>query len=418
VSGLGRDDGGGGAVAEAVGDAGTDAVTTRVHAPAIVTGARWPAALVLENGKVYRGDGFGARVESIGEVVFNTSITGYQEIVSDPSYCGQIVAMTATQIGNVGVNQADLEARRVAGAGLVIRELSPLTASWRADGGLAAWLEASGVPGIEGIDTRALTRCLRDQGAMRGAITPAAGDLAEVLDRVRRAPKMDGLDLVPRVTCAASYTWSEATWRAEDDGRAVAPPPIAYHVVAYDFGMKENILRALRQVGCRVTVVPASTPARAALALGADGFFLSNGPGDPAAVSYGIEAVRALCASGKPVFGICLGHQILGLALGGRTRKLPFGHHGGNHPVLDRTTGKVEITSQNHGFIVDPASLPSGVIATHENLFDGSNEGIAVDGQPIFSVQYHPEASPGPHDASYLFARFAEHLRKAAQQAP
>jgi carbamoyl-phosphate synthase small subunit len=376
-------------------------------------GARWPVALVLENGNVYRGEGFGARVESIGEVVFNTSISGYQEIISDPSYCGQIVVMTATQIGNVGVNGLDVEARRVACAGFAIRELSPLPASWRAEASLASWLDASAVPGIDGIDTRALTRCLRDHGAMRGAITPHVAEIPAVLERVRAAPKMDGLDLVPRVTCAARYEWTEPTWRALDDTRAAAPPPIAYHVVAYDFGMKETILRQLRDVGCRVTVVPATTPARDALALGADGFFLSNGPGDPAAVAYGVAATRELCASGKPVFGICLGHQILGLALGARTLKLPFGHHGANHPVLDKTTGKVEITSQNHGFIVDPASLPSGVSQTHENLFDHSNEGIAVDGKPIFSVQYHPEASPGPHDASYLFARFADHLRKA-----
>jgi len=380
---------------------------------------RWPAALVLENGRVFRGMGFGARAESIGEVVFNTSITGYQEIVSDPSYCGQIVVMTAPQIGNVGVNRADVEAPRVACAGLAIRELSPITASWRAEDALPPWLERHGVPGLEGIDTRALTRVLRDEGAMRGAIAaiPAEGaadaEIAAVLARVRAAPVMDGLDLVPRVTSAGRYEWTEPTWRADDDGRAVPPPPIAHHVVAYDFGIKQNILRQLRDIGCRVTVVPATTPARDALALGADGFFLSNGPGDPAAVSYGVAAVRELCASGRPVFGICLGHQILGLALGARTRKLPFGHHGGNHPVLDRTTGKVEITSQNHGFVVDPETLPSGVHVTHENLFDHSNEGIAVAGKPIFSVQYHPEASPGPHDASYLFARFREHLRGA-----
>jgi len=378
-----------------------------------MTQTRWPAALVLENGKLFRGEGYGAHVESIGEVVFNTSITGYQEIISDPSYCGQIVVMTATQIGNVGVNRSDTEARRVACAGFAIRELSPRTASWRADDSLASWLDQSGVPGIDGIDTRALTRCLRDGGAMRGAITPQVDDIAAVLERVRQAPRMDGLDLVPRVTCAERYEWSEPSWRALDDGRAIATPPISYHVVAYDFGMKENILRQLRDVGCRVTVVPATTPAKVALALGADGFFLSNGPGDPAAVDYGVAAARELCGSGKPVFGICLGHQILGLALGGRTLKLPFGHHGANHPVLDKTTGKVEITSQNHGFIVDPASLPSGVQLTHENLFDHSNEGIAVDGKPIFSVQYHPEASPGPHDASYLFARFRDYLRRA-----
>jgi len=375
--------------------------------------ARWRAALVLENGNVYRGEGYGARVESIGEVVFNTALTGYQEIISDPSYCGQIVVMTATQIGNVGVNHSDVEARRVACAGFAIRELSPIASSWRAEATLGHWLEQSGVPGIDGIDTRALTRCLRDGGAMRGAITPHVAEIPAVLERVRRAPKMDGLDLVPRVTCAERYEWSEPTWRAADDDRAAVPPPISHHVVAYDFGLKETILRQLRDVGCRVTVVPATTPAKVALGLGADGFFLSNGPGDPAAVGYAVVAARELCASGKPVFGICLGHQILGLALGGRTSKLPFGHHGANHPVLDRTTGKVEITSQNHGFIVDPASLPSGVQLTHENLFDHSNEGIAVTGKPIFSVQYHPEASRGPHDASYLFARFRDHLRKA-----
>lgn len=374
--------------------------------------ARWPAALVLENGAVYRGEGFGARVESIGEVVFNTSITGYQEIISDPSYCGQIVVMTATQIGNVGVNKADIEAAKVACAGFAIRELSPIPASWRAEGTLPAWLETSGVPGIDGIDTRALTRMLRDQGAMRGAITPDVDAIPAVLERVRAAPKMDGLDLVPRVTSAAKYEWTEPTWRAADDGRAVATPAVSFHVVAYDFGIKENILRQLRDIGARVTVVPAHTPAREALALGADGFFLSNGPGDPAAVSYGVAATKALIESGKPVFGICLGHQILGLALGARTSKLSFGHHGGNHPVLDKTTGKVEITSQNHGFVVDETTLPSGVHVTHENLFDHSNEGIAVEGKPIFSVQYHPEASPGPHDASYLFARFREHLKK------
>ena len=377
------------------------------------TSTRWPVALVLENGKIFEGEGFGARAESIGEVVFNTSITGYQEIISDPSYCGQIVVMTATQIGNVGVNPQDLEARRVACAGLAVRESSPLPASCRSQGTLPHWLEQSAVPGIDGIDTRALTRMLRDQGAMRGAITPHVSELPAVLARVRAAPVMAGLDLVPRVTSTARYEWAEPSWHALDDGRAIATPPISYHVVAYDFGIKENILRQLRDIGCRVTVVPASTPGREALALGGDGFFLSNGPGDPAAVSYGVQAVKELCASGKPVFGICLGHQILGLALGARTSKLSFGHHGGNHPVLDRTTGKVEITSQNHGFVVDQDTLPSGVHVTHENLFDHSNEGIAVEGRPIFSVQYHPEASPGPHDAGYLFARFRDVLTKA-----
>ncbi len=375
-----------------------------------MTTPRWPVALVLENGRVFKGEGFGARVESIGEVVFNTSITGYQEIISDPSYCGQIVVMTATQIGNVGINHEDTEARRVATAGFAIRELSPIPASWRSEDTLAHWLETSGVPGIDGIDTRALTRVLRDQGAMNGAITPHVAEIEAVLARVRAAPKMDGLDLVPRVTTSKRYEWTEPSWRAIDDGRAVPTPPLKFHVVAYDFGIKENILRQLRDIGCRVTVVPATTTGKEALALGADGFFLSNGPGDPATVTYGVAAAKELCASGKPVFGICLGHQILGLALGAKTLKLPFGHHGGNHPVVDKTTGKVEITSQNHGFVVDPATLPSGVHVTHVNLFDQSNEGIAVAGKPIFSVQYHPEASPGPHDASYLFARFRDYL--------
>ncbi|MBL0213163.1 MAG: glutamine-hydrolyzing carbamoyl-phosphate synthase small subunit [Myxococcales bacterium] len=379
----------------------------------MTTPPRWPVALVLENGRVFKGLGFGARRESIGEVVFNTSITGYQEILSDPSYCGQIVVMTATQIGNVGVNHADTEARRVACAGFAIRELSPIPASWRSEDTLPHWLDETGVPGIEGIDTRALTRVLRDQGAMRGAITPHVTEVEAVLERVRAAPKMDGLDLVPRVTCAKRYDWTEPSWQAIDDGRAIPTPPVSLHVVAYDFGIKENILRQLRDIGCRVTVVPATTPASEALAAGADGYFLSNGPGDPAAVTYAVAATKELCASGKPVFGICLGHQILGLALGAKTLKLPFGHHGGNHPVLDKTTGKVEITAQNHGFVVDPTTLPSGVHVTHENLFDHSNEGIAVAGKPIFSVQYHPESSPGPHDASYLFARFRDLMTKA-----
>ncbi len=379
--------------------------------------ARWPAALVLENGRIFKGEGFGGRNESIGEVVFNTSITGYQEIVSDPSYAGQIVVMTAPQIGNVGVNKDDVEAKRVVCSGLVIRELSPIPASWRSENTLPHWLDESKVPGIDGIDTRALTRVLRDEGAMRGAITPHVNEIDAVLARVRAAPKMDGQDLVPGVTTKSRYEWSEPSWRASDDGRAIATPPIQFHVVAYDFGMKENILRQLRDIGAKVTVVPASTPARDVIALGADGYFLSNGPGDPAAVDYGIAATRELINTGKPVFGICLGHQILGLALGAKTLKLPFGHHGGNHPVLDKTTGKVEITSQNHGFVIDEASLPSGVQVTHKNLFDHSNEGIRVEGKPIFSVQYHPEASPGPHDASYLFARFRDELirKKAAK---
>lgn len=372
---------------------------------------RWPAALVLENGRVFSGTGFGARRESIAEVVFNTSITGYQEVVSDASYAGQIVVMTAPQIGNVGTNLADMETSRVVSSGLAIRELSPLASNWRSEVGLASWLASADVPGIDGIDTRALTRALRDHGAMRGAITPHVDQIPAVLERVRAAPTMVGQDLVSRVTCSAPYPWTDPAWRAADDTATAGVPDVAFHVVAYDFGIKTNILRQLRGIGARVTVVPATTPADKALALAPDGIFLSNGPGDPAAVGYAIETTRALCASGKPVFGICLGHQILALALGGRTFKLPFGHHGGNHPVLDKTTSKVEITSQNHGFAVDPKSLPSGVHVSHENLFDHSVEGLIVDGKPIFSVQYHPEASPGPHDASYLFTRFRDALR-------
>ena len=371
----------------------------------------WRAALVLENGRVFRGRGFGARVESIGEVVFNTSITGYQEILSDPSYCGQIVVMTASQIGNVGVNADDVEARRPACAGFVVRERSPRASSWRSEQDLDEWLAAAGVPGIDDVDTRALTRCLRDQGAMRGAIAPIPdGDvdraIAEVLARVKAAPTMDGQDLVPRVTTREAYTWNRPSWRALDDTTLPPVPELRHRVVALDFGIKENILRGLRDVGCEVTVVPATTSARDILAQKPDGVFLSNGPGDPAAVTYGIYTVRELTGGSAPIFGICLGHQILALALGAKTFKLPFGHHGGNHPVKDLTTGKVEITSQNHGFAVDPASLPAGVRCTHINLFDQSVEGLDVEGRPVFSVQYHPEASPGPHDASYLFRRF------------
>jgi carbamoyl-phosphate synthase small subunit len=381
-----------------------------------MTTSRWPAALVLENGEIFLGRGWGARQESIGEVVFNTAITGYQEIVSDPSYAGQIVVMTATQIGNVGANRADVETRRVVCAGLAVREWSPLPASWRAEQDLGSWTASHGVPGIDDIDTRALTSILRDQGAMRGAITPHVGDLEAVLARVRSAPKMDGLDLVPRVTCAAPYAWDQPSWRADDERRAPPTPAADRHVVAFDYGIKENILRQLRDVGCRVTVVPASAPAAEVLALAPDGLFLSNGPGDPAAVTYAVATVKQLLEASLPLFGICLGHQILALALGGRTFKLRFGHHGANHPVLDLVTGKVEITSQNHGFAVDPTSLPGGVEVSHTNLFDGSVAGLRVTGRPIFSVQYHPEASPGPHDSAYLFARFRAAIDESSAQ--
>jgi carbamoyl-phosphate synthase small subunit len=367
--------------------------------------------LVLENGRSFQGRGFGAPIERIGEVVFNTSITGYQEIVTDPSYCGQIIVMTATQIGNIGVNREDTEAPAPACAGFVVREYSPVVSSWRSDGDLSGSLRTHGVPAIDEIDTRALTRILRDEGAMRGALTQDP-DTAAVLARVRAAPTMDGLDLVPRVTCKEPYSWDRPSWRALDDASAPAVAPVAHRVVAYDFGIKQNILRQLRDIGCAVTVVPATTSARDVIAMKPDGIFLSNGPGDPAAVTYAIDAVRELANGAVPLFGICLGHQILGLALGAKTFKLPFGHHGGNHPVKDLTTGKVEITSQNHGFAVDPQSMPEGVRVTHLNLFDQSVEGLDVANRPVFSVQYHPEASPGPHDAAYLFRRFLTAMRE------
>ncbi len=377
-----------------------------------MTTARPPALLVLENGRAFRGRGFGAEGESTGEVVFNTALTGYQEILTDPSYAGQIVVMTAPEIGNTGVNDEDLEAARVAAAGLAVREASLRVSSWRAERALDRYMADSGVVGIDGIDTRALTRVLRDEGAMRGAISTVTLDPEELRARVLASPAMSGLDLVPRVTCASPYRWDEPSWRAPD----VAGPPVPpqeLHVVAYDFGIKRSILRQLRDVGCRVTVIPATAPAREALDLGADGFFLSNGPGDPAAVTYGIEAARDLVRSGKPVFGICLGHQILGLALGAKTFKLPFGHHGGNHPVKDMATGKVEITSQNHGFAVAEGGLPAGAEATHINLYDRTIEGIRLLDRPVFGIQYHPEASPGPHDATYLFGRFVAAMRTA-----
>jgi len=370
--------------------------------------------LILETGRTFVGRSFGARVESIGEVVFNTSITGYQEILSDPSYCGQIVVMTATQIGNVGVNAEDTEARKIACAGFAVREASARVSNWRSEDSLDRWLLAAGIPGIDDIDTRALTRALRDGGAMRGAIAPTAdpAELERVLARVRRSPIMDGQDLVPQVTRGETTTWDAPTWRAVDDDTRRPTLAIGHRVVAWDYGLKENILRQLRDVGCAVTVVPATTSAQEVLAMKPDGVFLSNGPGDPAAVTYAVETVRELVSAKVPLFGICLGHQILGLALGAKTFKLPFGHHGGNHPVKDLTTGKVEITSQNHGFAVDPASFPDGVRCTHINLFDQSVEGLEVVDRPVFSVQYHPEASPGPHDASYLFQRFVTAMGK------
>jgi carbamoyl-phosphate synthase small subunit len=372
-----------------------------------------PAVLVLADGTAYRGAAFGATAVQAGEVCFNTSLTGYQEIVTDPSYAGQIVAMTYTQIGNVGVNPEDEESRRPFLAGFVVKELFRQPSSWRAQEGLDEYLRRHGVPGIAGIDTRALVRRIRDSGAQQGVLStdPARQDVAELVRRARSAPSLDGRDLAAEVTTDTGYHWDGGRWRgiAGQLPRAQRPTP-SLRVVAIDFGIKRNILRLLVEQGFDVTVVPSKTGPEAILALKPQALFLSNGPGDPAAVEGARETVRAL-ADRLPIFGICLGHQILGLALGGRTHKLKFGHHGGNQPGQDLLTKKVAICAENHGYAVDAESLRAAgepVRITHINLNDDTVEGLAHETRPIFSVQYHPEASPGPHDASYFFARFRE----------
>ena len=373
-----------------------------------------PAVLALADGTVFHGVSIGAPGHAVGEVVFNTSLTGYEEILTDPSYAGQIVTLTYPHIGNVGVNPEDVESRRPFAAGLVIRDLPRVVSNFRAAGDLGAYLAANRIVGIADLDTRRLTRILRERGAQNGCIYAAPvitdGDVEDAIARAKAAPSMAGQDLAKVVSCDKAYPWAGATWALGKGYRAA--PASRFHVVAYDFGVKHNILRILAERGCRLTVVPAQTSAEAALALRPDGVFLSNGPGDPEPCTYAIDAIRTLVERDVPTFGICLGHQLLGLASGGRTLKMKFGHHGANHPVLDRDSGQVLITSQNHGFAVDPASLPATVRVTHVSLFDGSLQGIARTDRPAFGFQGHPEASPGPHDIRYLFDRFVKLMEK------
>jgi carbamoyl-phosphate synthase small subunit len=376
------------------------------------------AVLALEDGTWHRGVAAGAQGEARGEVVFNTSMTGYQEVLTDPSYAGQIVTMTAPQIGNYGVASGDAESQAPHVAGFVMREASPLASNWRADGTLRDYLVRHNIVAIADIDTRALTRVLRSAGVMRGVIATGQVDPDELVEKARAIPKMEGSDLVSGVTCDTAFEWRHRAPASGDEAHVEFGLPPARRaarrmkVAAYDFGVKWNILRRLDAYGCDVRVFPASAPAKDLLGIEPDGIFLSNGPGDPAALSYAIDNVRQLVNADVPMFGICLGHQILGLAVGGETFKLKFGHRGANHPVKELSSGKVEITSQNHGFAVNPDSLPSDVSVTHLNLYDGTVEGFRHTTKPIFSVQYHPEASPGPHDADYLFRQFLESMEK------
>jgi carbamoyl-phosphate synthase small subunit len=371
------------------------------------------AVLALEDGTWFQGTAAGAAGETSGEVVFNTSMTGYQEILTDPSYAGQIVTMTSAQIGNYGVTTEDTESARPQIAGFVVRESSPVSSNWRADQTLRDYLVKHGIVAIAEIDTRALTRKLRSGGVMRGVIATGQVDPQKLVEQAARVRHMEGSDLVREVTCQTPYQWTASQ---ETDPEFLVPPERrarrTLRIAAYDLGMKQNILRRLAAHNCDVHVFPATAPAADLLAIEPDGIFLSNGPGDPAALPYVVDNARALVESDRPVFGICLGHQVLGLAMGGRTFKLKFGHRGGNHPVKNLATNKVEITSQNHGFAVDPDSLPPHVQVTHLNLYDGTVEGLRHVDKPVFSVQYHPEASPGPHDADYLFRQFLDEIEK------
>ena len=380
------------------------------------------AVLALENGTWYRGTAAGATGVARGEVVFNTSMTGYQEVLTDPSYAGQIVTMTCPHIGNYGVAGEDAESRGPQIAGFVVREASPIASNWRSTGTLREYLTEHGVVAITGIDTRALTRVLRTAGVMRGAIGTGRVDPEQLVAEARQVAPMEGRDLVRTVTCTEPFDWPAAAERGpgdglEPEGFRLAPERRSdrpLRIAAYDFGLKRNILQRLAAHGCQVRVFPATAPASELLAMEPDGVFLSNGPGDPAPLDYAVANASTLLAADVPVFGICLGHQVMALAMSGTTYKLKFGHRGANHPVKQLATGQIEITSQNHGFAVDPESLPDDVEVTHLNLYDGTVEGLRHTRHPAFCVQYHPEASPGPHDADYLFSRFLEEMERRA----
>jgi carbamoyl-phosphate synthase small subunit len=368
-----------------------------------------PAILALEDGTVFHGRSIGVEGQTTGEVVFNTSMTGYQEILTDPSYCQQIVTFTNPQIGNTGTNSDDMESDRIHAAGLVIRDSTMLTSSWRSERTFSDFLRLGGTVAIADIDTRMLTRIIREKGAQAGCIISGETETETAVASARKFKGIAGMDLAKSVTTGDAYQWCFGTTFGNKKrimSRRIAP----YHVVAYDFGIKRNILRLLSDMDCRITVVPAKTTAKKAMSLRPDGIFLSNGPGDPEPCAYAIKAIRSFLKSGLPVFGICLGHQLLALAAGAKTEKMKFGHHGANHPVLDIESGQVMITSQNHGFSVDEASLPDDVMPTHRSLFDGTLQGIALHDKPAFGFQGHPEASPGPHDLLPLFDRFIRHM--------
>ena len=368
-----------------------------------------PAILVLADGTVFRGVSIGASGSRSGEVVFNTSMTGYQEILTDPSYCRQIVTLTCPHIGNVGINDEDVESRQVFASGLVIRDLSLTVSNWRCTQSLPEYLKANDVVAIAGIDTRKLTRILREKGAQSGCIASGTDEVA-ALAAARGFAGLAGMDLAQVVTCDTPYEWNQGEWSLAAGYSEVVSPE--FHVVAYDFGVKRNILRMLAERGCKITVVPAKTPAATVLAMKPDGVFLSNGPGDPEPCDYAIAATQAVLAAGIPLFGICLGHQILGLAIGAKTVKMKFGHRGANHPVQDLDSRRVMITSQNHGFAVDAATLPANARATHVSLFDGTLQGFELTDKPAFCFQGHPEASPGPHDVDGLFDKFVAMMEK------